>query len=82
MAKQTQIELFLELAKPDKNGISRWVLKTEFVGKYSSVRKQIGMAVPCKGAKVIFEAILKTFARIQYPSIESNLPERIMRHAD
>ena len=31
----------------------------EFVGGYASVRKQIGMAVPPKGAKVIFEAIMK-----------------------
>ncbi|WP_317987102.1 hypothetical protein [Sutcliffiella rhizosphaerae] len=29
-----------------------------------------GMAVPTLGAKVIFEAILKTFAGIDYPSIE------------
>ncbi|CAG9623154.1 hypothetical protein BACCIP111883_03950 [Sutcliffiella rhizosphaerae] len=28
------------------------------------------MAVPTLGAKVIFEAILKTFAGIDYPSIE------------
>ena len=53
-----------------------------FLGSKEQVRKQIGMAVPCKGAKVIFEAILKTFAGVPYPSVESNLPERIMRHAD
>lgn len=28
------IDLFLELAQPDENGESRWVLATEFVGKY------------------------------------------------
>ncbi len=54
----------------------------EFKGSKEEVRKQIGMAVPCKGARVIFEAILKTFAGIQYPSVKSNLPERIMRHAN
>lgn len=54
----------------------------EFIGSKEEVRKQIGMAVPCKGAKVIFEAILKTFANIEYPSVESNLQERIMRHVD
>ena len=32
-----------------------------FQGSKESVRKQIGMAVPCKGAKIIFEAVLKTF---------------------
>lgn len=37
-----------------------------FEGGQGSVRKQIGMAVPCLGAKIIFEAILKTFAGITY----------------
>ncbi len=37
-----------------------------FMGSKESVRKQIGMAVPQKGARIIFEAILKTFAGIQY----------------
>ncbi len=54
----------------------------EFKGSKEEVRKQIGMAVPCRGAQVIFEAILKTFAGIQYLSVESNLPKRIMRHAN
>ena len=34
------------------------------------VRKQIGMAVPVDGAKIIFEAILKTFAEIPYEYVE------------
>ncbi len=42
-----------------------------FEGAKESVRKQIGMAVPAKGAKVIFEAILKTFARIPYESVDA-----------
>lgn len=40
-----------------------------FKGGDESIRRQIGMAVPTAGAKVIFEAILKTFAGIHYPSI-------------
>jgi DNA (cytosine-5)-methyltransferase 1 len=40
-----------------------------FSGSKESVRKQIGMAVPCMGIKVIFEALLKSFAGIDYPSI-------------
>lgn len=44
-----------------------------FSGSKESVRKQIGMAVPPKGVQVIFEAILKTFARIPYPHVESNV---------
>lgn len=44
-----------------------------FMGSKESVRKQIGMAVPCRGAKIIFEAILKTFAGVPYESMEPNL---------
>lgn len=47
----------------------------EFIGSKESVRKQIGMAVPCRGAQIIFEAILKSFAGIPYKSIESNINE-------
>ena len=47
----------------------------EFMGSKESVRKQIGMAVPCRGAKIIFEAILKSFAGIPYDYIEPNIDE-------
>ena len=47
----------------------------EFQGTKESVRKQIGMAVPCRGAQIIFEAILKSFAGIDYPSVEANINE-------
>lgn len=46
-----------------------------FVGSKESVRKQIGMAVPCRGAKIIFEAILRTFAEVPYEYIEPNINE-------
>lgn len=46
-----------------------------FQGSKESVRKQIGMAVPCHGAKIIFEAILKTFAGIPYESMPANIEE-------
>ena len=46
-----------------------------FYGSKESVRKQIGMAVPCRGAKIIFEAILRSFAGIEYPWIEANINE-------
>ncbi|EFU77807.1 DNA cytosine methyltransferase [Lachnoanaerobaculum saburreum] len=45
----------------------------KFIGTKENVRKQIGMAVPCNGAKIIFEAILNCFAGITYNSIESNI---------
>lgn len=45
----------------------------EFVGSKESVRKQIGMAVPVRGAEIIVEAVLKSFAGIKYDSIEPNI---------
>lgn len=44
-----------------------------FEGSKESVRKQVGMAVPAQGAKVVFEALFKTLAGIEYASTESNL---------
>lgn len=46
-----------------------------FLGTKESVRKQIGMAVPAKGAQIIFEAILNSFAEIDYPWQEGNIEE-------
>lgn len=44
-----------------------------FYGGRGSVRRQIGMAVPPAGAKIIFEAILKTFAKAKYAYIEPSV---------
>lgn len=38
----------------------------EFLGTREQIRRQIGMAVPVEGAKIIFEAVLKTFAGVEY----------------
>lgn len=46
-----------------------------FKGSKESVRKQIGMAVPCNGAKIVFEAILKTFAGEDYESVPPSIEE-------
>lgn len=46
-----------------------------FKGSKESVRKQIGMAVPQRGARIIFEAILRTFANIPYESVICNIKE-------
>jgi len=45
----------------------------EFLGSKEKVRQQIGMAVPPLGAKIIIEAILKTFAGIEYESVEAKI---------
>lgn len=45
----------------------------EFIGTKESVRKQIGMAVPVQGARVVFEALFKTLAGIPYEHVDSNM---------
>lgn len=44
-----------------------------FCGSKESVRKQIGMAVPCDGAQVILDALLKTFEGIEYDSVDPSV---------
>lgn len=43
----------------------------KFLGGKEAVRRQIGMAVPPLGAKIIIEAILKTFAGVPYNWVEA-----------
>lgn len=51
-----------------------------FYGSKESVRKQIGMAVPVYGVKIIFESVLKSFAGIDYPNIEPNIVPLIQKN--
>jgi DNA (cytosine-5)-methyltransferase 1 len=44
-----------------------------FCGSKESVRKQIGMAVPVDGIRIIFEAVLNSFAGIEYEADEFNI---------
>lgn len=44
-----------------------------FEGKKDSVRKQVGMAVPVKGAEAVFTALFQSFAGVVYPWIEPNI---------
>ena len=44
-----------------------------FEGSKESVRKQIGMAVPPHGARIIAEAVLKTFAGVPYNWVPAKL---------
>lgn len=64
-----------ELTNRERARIQTFPDDYEFVGKYASVRKQIGMAVPPRGAEIIFNAVLNTFAGIEYPSVEANMME-------
>jgi len=48
-----------------------------FYGSKESVRKQIGMAVPVDGVRIVFEAVLKCFAGIEFESEYYSLQPRI-----
>lgn len=52
----------------------------EFIGSKESVRKQIGMAVPVEGAKVVFEALFNSFTGVEYESTTPNL-EKFLKDA-
>lgn len=42
-----------------------------FVGGKESVRKQIGMAIPPAGMRHILQAVLKSFAKVDYPYVDA-----------
>ncbi len=44
-----------------------------FAGSKEGVRKQIGMAVPVRAARIMFQSVLKSFADISYPATEPNM---------
>ncbi|MBE6763182.1 MAG: DNA cytosine methyltransferase [Ruminococcaceae bacterium] len=64
-----------ELTNRERARIQTFPDNYRFIGKYSSVRKQIGMAVPCKLSEIVVTAVLNCFAGIDYPSVEPNLGE-------
>lgn len=64
-----------ELTNRERARIQTFPDNYEFVGNYSSVRKQIGMAVPCNLSEVVITAILNCFAGIDYPWVEPNISE-------
>lgn len=64
-----------ELTNRERARIQTFPDDFEFVGNYSSVRKQIGMAVPCKLSEIVITAVLNCFAGIDYPSTKANLEE-------
>ncbi len=53
-----------------------------FFGSKESVRKQIGMAVPPQGAKVLFESIFKTILGIPYASVPAVIEPMIHKAQD
>ncbi len=64
-----------ELTNRERARIQTFPDDYAFMGDYSSVRKQIGMAVPCRLSEIVITAILNSFAGIKYPSVKANLKE-------
>lgn len=64
-----------ELTNRERARIQTFPDSYEFVGKYSSVRKQIGMAVPCRLSEIVVTAVLNSFAGIDYPWVKPNIKE-------
>ncbi len=62
-------ELFLELAQPDKNGMSRWVSATEFVGKYQGLRLGNG-GIWCRNNSSLAKEFESEFNRGKLNSID------------
>lgn len=40
--RKSKTDLFLQLAQPDENGVSRWVMTTEFTGEYERLQIRNG----------------------------------------
>ena len=62
-----------ELTNRERARIQTFPDDYEFYGKYSSVRKQIGMAVPCRLSEIVITAVLNSFAGIEYPWVEASI---------
>jgi len=56
----TQKELFIQLAQPNKDGISRWVNTSEFINNYSSLELLNGLSWGRKSSSLAKEYILET----------------------
>ncbi len=62
------------LTNRERASIQTFPESYEFIGSKESVRKQIGMAVPPLGAKIVFKSIIKSFMKVKYASVDSNMP--------
>lgn len=56
----TKTELFIELARPDDNGVSRWVSSTEFVGRYADLQLGNGGSW-CRASSAIAKKFIVEF---------------------
>lgn len=58
------------LTNAERAALQSFPTTFKFSGTPEQVRRQIGMAVPTLGARQIFQAILKTFAKVEYDYVE------------
>jgi DNA (cytosine-5)-methyltransferase 1 len=63
------------LTNRERAAIQTFPRSYAFHGSKESVRKQVGMAVPPKGAYVVFRSILMSLLAMPYRSIPSNMPD-------
>jgi DNA (cytosine-5)-methyltransferase 1 len=63
------------LTNRERACIQTFPIEYEFYGSKESVRKQVGMAVPPRGAFVVFRSILMSLLAMPYRSIPSNMPD-------
>lgn len=61
--EKVQVELFLELANPNENGVRRWIYKTEFIGKYNKLMFRNGWSWGRKNRQ-----LAKKFNLEKYPA--------------
>lgn len=66
MKAKTKEELFLELASPDSDGISRWVFVTEFINDYSKLQLGNG-ASWCRSSSTISRKFILEFDKSKTP---------------
>lgn len=78
----TKTELFIELASPDREGVSRWVKVTEFVGLYASLQLGNGGSW-CRAssslAKKYNVEFDKSISSVPYALMASELMSRSIR---
>jgi DNA (cytosine-5)-methyltransferase 1 len=63
------------LTNRERASIQSFPRKYDFVGSKESVRKQVGMAVPPRGACVIFRSILMSLKGLEYRYTSTNMPD-------
>jgi len=67
MAKKiSKTDLFLELAKPNDKGVSRWVETKEFVGKYIPLQLGNGGSY-CRGNSTLAKRYIVKFDKDKTP---------------